>query len=314
VNRDWLDVSDVVRSRLHVRTAHDARNLLLRLLPLFEKLGKKLILRTWTVGAHPIGDLIWHRDRVLQMTRALRSEALILSFKHGDSDFFRYLPLSEVLARIDLPKIIEFQGRREYEGAGEYPSFIGWDCERFRVAPEKNLELGLEAFEEVRKEHPRAKAVVVGDGFDHIASHFRWLAKLGAFGYDSLLKVNRIYNQARKWLDKDYHSISQRVKEKVKNAVSFVAKYEEQLVVLARRKNCHGIICGHIHTPEDKTVEEIRYLNSGDWVESMSCVVEHFDGRMEVLFYSEFLKRIGEAARPVQLKAREPEEAEQKTA
>ena len=65
------------------------------------------------------------------MTRALRSEALILSFKHGDSDFFRYLPLSEALARIDLPKIIEFQGRREYEGAGEYPSFIGWDCERF---------------------------------------------------------------------------------------------------------------------------------------------------------------------------------------
>lgn len=156
--------------------------------------------------------------------------------------------------------------------------------------------------------------VIHGDGFDHIASHFRWLAKLGAFGYDSLLKVNRIYNQARKWLDKDYHSISQRVKEKVKNAVSFVAKYEEQLVVLARRKNCHGIICGHIHTPEDKTVEEIRYLNSGDWVESMSCVVEHFDGRMEVLFYSEFLKRIGEAARPVQSKAREPEEAEQKTA
>ncbi len=128
---DGLDVSDVIRSRLHIRTAGEARALLLKLLPLFEHLGKKLILRTWTVGAHPIGDLIWHRDRVAQMTRALRSSALILSFKHGDSDFFRYLPLSEVLAQTDLPKIIEFQGRREYEGAGEYPSFIGWDCERF---------------------------------------------------------------------------------------------------------------------------------------------------------------------------------------
>ncbi len=129
---DGLDVEDPVRSRLHVRTAADARALLMLLLPLFEKLGKKLILRTWTVGAHPIGDLIWHRDRVAQMTRALRSNALILSFKHGDSDFFRYLPLSEVLANTDHAKIIEFQGRREYEGAGEYPSFIGWDCEKFR--------------------------------------------------------------------------------------------------------------------------------------------------------------------------------------
>ena len=129
---DGLDIEDPVRSRLHVRTAADARSLLKRLLPLFEELGKTLILRTWTVGAHPIGDLIWHRDRVAQMTQALRSEALVLSFKYGDSDFFRYLPLSKVLAKTEHAKIIEFQGRREYEGAGEYPSFIGWDCEKYR--------------------------------------------------------------------------------------------------------------------------------------------------------------------------------------
>lgn len=138
---DGLDVKDSIRSRLHIRTAGEARSLLLRLLPLFDRLGKKLVLRTWTVGAHPIGDLIWHRDRVAEMTRAIRSPSLILSFKHGDSDFFRYLPLSEVLSQAELPKIIEFQGRREYEGAGEYPSFIGWDCERFReeLAGDENL-------------------------------------------------------------------------------------------------------------------------------------------------------------------------------
>ncbi|MGJ8723999.1 MAG: hypothetical protein ACSHYB_05540 [Roseibacillus sp.] len=129
---DGLDVKDAIRSRLHVRTARDARVLLQRLLPLFEELGKTLILRTWTVGAHPIGDLIWHRDRVAQVVKGVRSNALILSFKHGDSDFFRYLPLSEVLAKTKQAKIIEFQGRREYEGAGEYPSFIGWDCEEFQ--------------------------------------------------------------------------------------------------------------------------------------------------------------------------------------
>ena len=141
VGSDGLDVKDAVRSRLHVRTAREARGLLQRLLPIFEELGKTLILRTWTVGAHPIGDLIWHRDRVAQMVKGIRSKALILSFKHGDSDFFRYLPLSEVLAKTKQAKIIEFQGRREYEGAGEYPSFIGWDCECFQkeLAEDKNL-------------------------------------------------------------------------------------------------------------------------------------------------------------------------------
>lgn len=139
--------------------------------------------------------------------------------------------------------------------------------------------------------------VIHGDGFDHVASHFRSVAMLGAFGYDSLLGLNRLYNRYRHWRGKEYLSISKRVKEKVKNAVSFVGKYEEQLVALAKRRSCEGIICGHIHTPEDKVMSEVRYLNSGDWVESMSCVVEHLDGRFEVLYYSEFLKRVGDASR-----------------
>lgn len=145
----------------------------------------------------------------------------------------------------------------------------------------------------------RKYLVIHGDGFDHIASNFRFVAMLGAFGYDSLLKVNRVYNRYRRWRGQEYHSISKRIKEKVKNAVSFVGKYEEQLVGLARKRGCDGIICGHIHTAEDKTMEDIRYLNSGDWVESMSCVVEHADGRLEVLYYSEFLRRMGELNGPM---------------
>lgn len=129
---DGLDVHDPIRSRLHIKTAADARGLLARLLPVFESLGKTLILRTWTVGAHPIGDLIWHRRRIPQMIKGLKTDSLILSFKHGASDFFRYLPLNEILTQTTTAKIIEFQGRREYEGAGEYPSFIGSECESFR--------------------------------------------------------------------------------------------------------------------------------------------------------------------------------------
>ena len=138
---DGLDVHDPIRSKLHIRTASDARGLLARLLPLFESLGKKLILRTWTVGAHPIGDLIWHRDRVPQMIKGLNTSALILSFKHGASDFFRYLPLNEIITQTKTAKIIEFQGRREYEGAGEYPSFIGDECEEFHKQLEDDEHL-----------------------------------------------------------------------------------------------------------------------------------------------------------------------------
>jgi hypothetical protein len=79
------------------------------------------------------------------------------------------------------------------------------------------------------------------------------------------------------------------VKAKVKSAVSFIDKYESLLQELAVHKGCDGIICGHIHTPEDKRVGEIHYLNSGDWVESMTAIVEHHDGRMELIHFEEFM-------------------------
>jgi ATP phosphoribosyltransferase len=120
--------------------------------------------------------------------------------------------------------------------------------------------------------------VVHGDGFDRVSTNHRWLAGLGAIGYDSLLVVNRFYNRYRAWRGKEYFSLSRSVKARVKSAVSFVDNYEHQLQEFARRRKCDGIICGHIHTPEDKRVGGIRYLNSGDWVESLTAVVEHRDG------------------------------------
>lgn len=131
--------------------------------------------------------------------------------------------------------------------------------------------------------------VVHGDGFDSVSTNHRWLASLGAVGYDTLLHVNRWYNHWRAWRGKEYFSLSKRVKAKVKSAVSFIDKYESLLQDLAVHKGCDGIICGHIHTPEDKRVGEIHYLNSGDWVESMTAIVEHHDGRMELIRYEDFL-------------------------
>ena len=134
--------------------------------------------------------------------------------------------------------------------------------------------------------------VVHGDGFDSISTNHRWIALLGAVGYDFLLKVNRVYNFWRAWRGKEYFSLSKRVKARVKSAVSFVDRYEQLLQELARHKKCDGIICGHIHTPEDKQVGGIHYLNSGDWVESLTAIIEHNDGRMELVRYSDFLLRI----------------------
>ena len=136
----------------------------------------------------------------------------------------------------------------------------------------------------------RRYLVVHGDGFDSVSTHHKWLAWLGAVGYDSLLGINRLYNRWRAWRGMEYFSLSKKVKAKVKSAVSFVDQYERQLQDHARRRKCDGIICGHIHTPEDKEVGGVRYLNSGDWVESLTAVVEHTDGKMELVRYEDFVR------------------------
>lgn len=131
--------------------------------------------------------------------------------------------------------------------------------------------------------------VVHGDGFDSVSTNHKWLASLGAVGYNLLLRINRIYNYYRAWRGKEYFSLSKQVKAKVKSAVSFVDRYEELLQDLTRHRKCDGIICGHIHTPEDKQVGDIHYLNSGDWVESLTAIIEHLDGRMELVKYKDFI-------------------------
>jgi UDP-2,3-diacylglucosamine pyrophosphatase LpxH len=78
------------------------------------------------------------------------------------------------------------------------------------------------------------------------------------------------------------------VKAKVKASISFIGRYEEQLQEFARSRECDGIICGHIHTPADQQVGEMHYLNSGDWVESLTGIVEHVDGGLELFGFDDF--------------------------
>lgn len=139
--------------------------------------------------------------------------------------------------------------------------------------------------------HPTTRGdylIIHGDGFDNVTTNHRWLAWLGSFGYDFLLRINRVYNRWRAWRGKEYFSISKRIKAKVKSAVSYVGRYEEQLREFARKRDCTGIICGHIHTPEDKHIGDVHYLNSGDWVESLTAIIEWESGQFQLLHYSDF--------------------------
>lgn len=129
--------------------------------------------------------------------------------------------------------------------------------------------------------------VLHGDGFDSVSTGHRWIAVLGSIGYDVLLRVNRIYNYYRTLRGKEHYSVSKAIKGKVKSAVSFVSRYEEKLVELATKRGCQGIICGHIHTPADEVKNGVHYLNSGDWVETMSCIIEDEQGDFSVLYYED---------------------------
>jgi UDP-2,3-diacylglucosamine pyrophosphatase LpxH len=157
------------------------------------------------------------------------------------------------------------------------------------------LPLRLENFqltdEYIHKTRAGNYLVVHGDGFDAVTTKHPWMAKAGAVGYNLLLRVNRIYNGWRALRGKESFSLSRWVKLKVKSAVNFVGRYEEQLQQLAEWKKCKGIICGHIHQPANKLIGSVHYLNSGDWVESMTAVVEHHDGTFEVITYDDFCER-----------------------
>jgi UDP-2,3-diacylglucosamine pyrophosphatase LpxH len=148
---------------------------------------------------------------------------------------------------------------------------------------------GLRVQEEYIHRTPAGDYLVVhGDGFDNVTTRHAWIARLGAVGYDLLLAFNRAYNRWRAWRGKEYFSISKAIKARVKGAVSFVSRYEDQLQELARHRKCTGVICGHIHTAEDKRINGLHYLNSGDWVESLTAIIEWEPGRFQLLHYADF--------------------------
>jgi UDP-2,3-diacylglucosamine pyrophosphatase LpxH len=125
--------------------------------------------------------------------------------------------------------------------------------------------------------------VVHGDEFDGIVQHARWLAFLGDWSYRTLLLLNTLVARARHRLGLGYWSFSAYLKVKVKNALQFIENFEEAVTDEARRRGVDGVICGHIHKAEMRDFGGILYVNDGDWVESCTALVEHHDGRLEIV-------------------------------
>jgi UDP-2,3-diacylglucosamine pyrophosphatase LpxH len=133
--------------------------------------------------------------------------------------------------------------------------------------------------------------VIHGDLFDVVMKHARWLALLGDQAYDAAIALNRVFNAVRRAFGLTYWSLSQWAKLKVKKAVNFIGDFEQTLANEARRHGTDGVICGHIHYAALRHEHGIHYVNCGDWVESCTAVAEHHDGRLEIITWTEVVRR-----------------------
>jgi UDP-2,3-diacylglucosamine pyrophosphatase LpxH len=129
----------------------------------------------------------------------------------------------------------------------------------------------------------RRLLVIHGDAFDSVVRYAKFLALLGDGAYTVALVLNRWFNVARRRLGYSYWSLSAWLKHQVKGAVKAIDRFEQALAHEASHRGFDGVVCGHIHHAEMRTVNGVLYINDGDWVESCTALVEHHDGRLELL-------------------------------
>lgn len=151
------------------------------------------------------------------------------------------------------------------------------------------------SFGDIRLEHDyehvaadgKRYMVLHGDEFDVVTKYHKWLALLGDHSYAFLVRVNVMLSWVRRQLGiAGYWSLAGYAKRRVKTAVSFVFDFEESVVRAVKDKGLDGVICGHIHVAAIKEIDGVAYINCGDWVDSCTAIIEHHDGRMELIDWS----------------------------
>jgi UDP-2,3-diacylglucosamine pyrophosphatase LpxH len=129
----------------------------------------------------------------------------------------------------------------------------------------------------------RRLLIIHGDCFDHLTKHAAWIYHLGDRAYTLALHLNKWMNHVRRSLGYPYWSFSSMLKSKVKRAVNFVNDFEHFVARYTHQQGCTGVVCGHIHVPVIRSIQGIEYFNCGDWVEHGTALVEHVDGRIELV-------------------------------
>ena len=246
----------------------------------------KLHVRTVIISDVHLGSTESKAEQVNHFLRHVRCEKLILNGDIIDGWQLRrsghWTKAHTRFIRIILKKIEKRDTRVIYLRGNHddmLASFLPLDFENLSIV------------EDHIHEGPRGRYLVLhGDIFDSVTKNFVFLAHLGDWGYTALLRLNRAYNAWRCWRGKPYWSLSRAIKARVKEAVNYISNFEGHIASLARRRQCVGVMCGHIHTSADKMIGEIHYLNSGDWVESLTAIVEHADGRFELIEFSQFVQ------------------------
>lgn len=128
--------------------------------------------------------------------------------------------------------------------------------------------------------------VLHGDRFDGVIMYAKWLSLLGSWAYQGALRLNHLYNRLRRRLGLPYWSLSAYLKQRAKKAVQFIADFENAVAREARSADVDGIVCGHIHHAELRTIDGVLYANTGDWVESCTALVEHMNGTLEIIHWT----------------------------
>ena len=233
-----------------------------------------------------LGTFGCHAKELYRYLSSLETQTLILNGDIIDGWAFRkkYFPPGHILVIQRILKMMA-QGTKVYYLTGNHDEMM----RRFSGFKSGNLVIDDKLMLILED---KVHWIFHGDVFDITMKHSKWLAKLGGHGYDLLIKLNRFVNLILEKTGREKISLSKKIKNSVKQAVSFISDFEQTAVEIAAQNDFDYVLCGHIHQPSDRVVEvkgkKIHYLNSGDWVENLTAL-EFNEGKLNLVHYHEIL-------------------------
>ena len=242
---------------------------------------------------------IWISDTHLG-TKDCKAEYLLDFLRHNESEYL-YL-VGDIIDGLALKRgwywhqhhndVVQKLLRKARKGTRVI--YIPGNHDAFARQYTDSLFGGVEIVDRAIHETRDGKRLLVmhGDELDGVMACAKWLAHLGDRAYVLALRVNRYFNHLRLKLGYPYWSLSAYLKHKVKNAASFITRFEECVAAEAVRAGVDGVVCGHIHKAEIRTIDDVLYCNDGDWVESCTALVEHRDGRLEIVHWDRLLSEL----------------------